>query len=98
MEDSTYSQLRNKTIIELFYATGIRRAELIELKISDIDFSQKTIKVLGKRNKERIIPLIDSVLTTLKEYLLVRNELKTSENYLFLTDNEKKYIQNLYII
>lgn len=90
MEYSTYSQLRNKTIIELFYATGIRRAELIELKISDIDFSQKTIKVLGKRNKERIIPLIDSVLTTLKEYLLVRNELKTSENYLFLTDNEKK--------
>ena len=51
--------IRNKLIIELFYTTGIRRAELINLKINNIDLLNKTLKVLGKRNKERIIPLLD---------------------------------------
>jgi len=93
-EGGDYPQVRNKTIIELFYATGMRRAELIELKISDIDFSQQTIKVLGKRSKERIIPLIPSVRMCLEQYLSVRKGLDTNELYLFLTDSDSRYISS----
>ena len=94
-EGEDYPQVRNRTIIELFYATGMRRAELIDLKISDIDFSQKTIKVLGKRDKERVIPLIPSVLESIQKYLDVRKSMDTSELYLFLTDSGKKMYPKL---
>src|SRR5690606_17523178 len=56
--DTSFEGVRDKTIIELFYATGMRRAELINLTVNDVDFANKTIKVLGKRNKERIIPIL----------------------------------------
>ena len=67
-QEDSFISFRDKSIIELFYATGIRRAELINLKISDFDFSQKIVKVLGKRNKERIIPLINSVIETIYQW------------------------------
>ena len=63
-----FQTLRDKLIVELFYSTGIRRAELIGLRLSDVSRVQKTIKVLGKRNKERIIPLLPSVLSTMDQY------------------------------
>ena len=66
-----FEGLRNRLIIELFYATGIRRIELVQLKLTDVDISNKTLKVLGKRNKERIIPLIDSVVNTIIELSLI---------------------------
>src|SRR5690606_7028197 len=59
--DTSFEGVRDKTIIELFYATGMRRAELINLTVNDVDFANKTIKVLGKRNKERIIPILPVV-------------------------------------
>ena len=61
--DDSFEALRDKLIVELFYSTGMRRAELIHLKISSIDFSGGMVKVLGKRNKERFIPLLQSVVT-----------------------------------
>lgn len=61
--------LQDQLILELLYGTGIRLSELIQLKIRDIDFHQKTIKVLGKRNKERIIPLHHTLVKLLKQYL-----------------------------
>ena len=67
-----FQTLRDKLIVELFYSTGIRRAELIGLRLSDVSEVQKTIKVLGKRNKERIIPLLPSVLTTIARYKTFR--------------------------
>ena len=70
-----FQTLRDKLIVELFYSTGIRRAELIGLRLSDISEAQKTIKVLGKRNKERIIPLLPSVLTTIARYKSFREVL-----------------------
>ena len=94
-QGEAYPQVRNRTIIELFYATGMRRAELIDLKISDIDFSQQTIKVQGKRSKERIIPLIPSVIESLQSYLFSRKSLETNEIYLFLTDIGKKMYPKL---
>ena len=70
-----FETLRDKLIVELFYSTGIRRAELIGLRLSDVSEIQKTIKVLGKRNKERIIPLLPSVLGTIAKYKIFREAL-----------------------
>ena len=70
-----FEGVRDRLIIELFYATGIRRAELIALQDKDIDFKAKTLKVLGKRNKERIIPLTSKLLLVFKEYYEERQKL-----------------------
>jgi len=86
---------RNKAIVELFYATGMRKSELIHLKISDVDFQKQIVKVLGKRNKERYIPLLPSICNTLKNYILFRESVVNtkSENALFLTKNGVKVSQ-----
>jgi len=60
---------RNKLIIELFYVTGIRLSELINIKILDVNFQSQVIKVLGKRNKERLIPLSSNMLEELKNFI-----------------------------
>jgi integrase/recombinase XerC len=72
-----FEEIRDKLIVEMFYATGIRRAELINLKINNVDLSSSVIKVLGKRNKERIVPVLPVLLqqfsSYLKERVLVEN-------------------------
>lgn len=96
-EEDGFIGLRNKLMVELFYATGMRRAELVNLKVSDISLYQKTIKVLGKRNKERIIPLIPSTLKTLEQYMVERSRLETikDEHYLLLSENGVKIYETL---
>jgi len=69
---SDFESARNRIVIELLYATGLRVSELVNLKSQDINSSQKTIKVLGKRNKERIVPLTDSVSELLESYQLLK--------------------------
>ncbi|TDI76692.1 MAG: integrase [Bacteroidetes bacterium] len=88
-EEKGFEGLRNRLIVELFYATGIRRAELVNLKISQVSISEKTIKVLGKRNKERIIPLLPSIEVTLDQYLREREELSIIEDEEFLLLSKK---------
>ena len=84
---------RNKLIIELFYVTGIRLSELINIKISDIDFQNQLIKVLGKRNKERLIPLSSSVLVGLSNFIK-RNQ---QNQFLFTNlDGKKLYTKLVY--
>ena len=61
----SFESLRDHIIIELFYVTGIRRAELIGLKDVDVDFSSETIQVTGKRNKQRLIPFSDGMKQSL---------------------------------
>lgn len=82
---------RNKLIIELFYGTGIRLSELIGLKESQVNLLDQTIKVLGKRNKERIIPFSKSIVPIIENYLLHRNKSVTRQNHglLFVGDNGK---------
>jgi integrase/recombinase XerC len=63
-----FEGIRNRLIIELFYTTGMRRAELISLTLNNIDFANKAIKVVGKRNKERIIPLLSCTISLLVKY------------------------------
>ena len=95
--ETDFEGLRNKLIVELFYATGIRRIELIQIKLSDIDLHNKTLKVLGKRNKERYIPLINSVIDSLNAYMTERNSLSfiKDKNHLFLTKKGLKIYETL---
>lgn len=95
--DDSFEGVRDKLMIELFYSTGIRRIELVNIKLSDLDEANKTLKVLGKRNKERIIPLIDSVLKTVKHYKQERNKLEVIKDsaYLFLTQKGVKIYETL---
>ena len=95
-EDS-YKGIRDRLIIELFYSTGIRRIELVNLKLLDVDFGNKTLKVLGKRNKERYVPLLYSVIQTLELYIEKRKQLKEIKNKqaLFLTNKGVKIYETL---
>jgi integrase/recombinase XerC len=90
-----YEGIRDKLIIELFYATGTRLSELIELKIPAIDFRNNSIKVLGKRNKERIIPIGKNISNLIKNYLTEREKLESEETFLFLTKIGKKIYPKL---
>tara|TARA_S200000501_G_scaffold320709_1_gene315761 strand:- start:133 stop:1014 length:882 start_codon:yes stop_codon:yes gene_type:complete len=89
--------LRDNLILEILYCTGIRRQELINLKINNIDFSNLRIKVLGKRNKERFIPILESTIQLLNNYLAERSKLiKIIDNdFLLLTSKGKKIYENL---
>tara|TARA_R110000868_G_scaffold14680_1_gene68049 strand:- start:373 stop:1263 length:891 start_codon:yes stop_codon:yes gene_type:complete len=92
-----FEGIRNKLIIELFYSTGIRRIELVELQLTSFNLDNKTLKVLGKRNKERIVPLLNTVLQTLKKYAEARNKLEhlVDKEYLFLTKKGVKVYETL---
>lgn len=94
-QDDSFVSVRNKLIVELFYSTGIRRIELINLKEGDISFSNKTIKVLGKRNKERFVPLLASVNKTLKEYLKLKKSIFKNSEELLVTEKGNKIYETL---
>lgn len=92
-----FEGVRDKLMIDLLYTTGIRRAELINLKLSNISVPSKTVKVLGKRNKERIIPLLAPTLTLLGAYIDKRKELDilTDKTFLFLSKTGNKIYETL---
>jgi integrase/recombinase XerC len=95
--EKDFEGIRNKLIIELFYSTGIRRIELIELKLTSFSLDNKTLKVLGKRNKERIVPLLNSVVECLRAYIVERSKLDRirDSDYLFLTKKGVKIYETL---
>lgn len=91
---------RDRLVMELFYQTGIRRSELIHLKVSDIDFDQKTIKVIGKGSKMRLLPVGGFLLDAIDNYIVERlNEFPSAGFELFLTSKGKafydKFVYNL---
>jgi integrase/recombinase XerC len=96
-----FSGIRNRAIIEMLYMTGMRRSELIGLHIGDIDFRELTVKVTGKRNKQRVIPLTKSFTASLEEYLRLRYETLNDGNnsWFFITDKGNKlydkYVYNI---
>ena len=81
---------RNMLIIEMLYSTGLRRDELINIKIDDIFFDDSLIKVRGKRNKERLVPIITTLKQSMDIYLELRNQVKTKFNNLFITSKGTK--------
>ena len=89
IDRSDFLGLRDATVIELLYGTGIRQAELIGLKTSDIDWAQGQIRVLGKRNKERLVPIIPALATTLKHYMAQRNAYPGTSAHSFLLVTNK---------
>ena len=90
--DNDFEGKRNKLIIDLLYSTGMRRIELVELKVEGVDLCSNTLKVLGKRNKERIIPLLPKVCSQIKLYLNERSGLEVIQEpaYFFVTKTGKK--------
>ncbi|MBI5010667.1 MAG: tyrosine recombinase XerC [Bacteroidia bacterium] len=96
-----FEGVRNKTIIEMLYLTGMRRSELIGLKDSDIDLSEATVKVTGKRNKQRIIPLVKPFIKNLGIYMTMRDEYlntKISEWFFVTGKGNKLYDKFVYNI
>ena len=90
--DDVYG-LRDAMIIRLLYYTGMRLSELINIKVSDIDVNKMTIRVVGKRNKERIIPISKSFVKDIENYKVIREGLRSREEnhpYFVLTDSGKK--------
>jgi len=91
-----FKGLRNRLIIDLFYQTGIRLSELINLRIVDIDGYNMQLKVLGKRNKERIIPVLKGLKNSINEYLDERNKIENqTEDFLFITEKGNKMYPRL---
>jgi len=89
----SFEGVRDHLIIEMFYQTGIRSAELVNIKMDSVDYFQQQLKVLGKRNKERFVPLTPQILETIKKYLTYR--IPTDINNLFITSKEKKLYPKL---
>jgi integrase/recombinase XerC len=75
---------RDKLIMEVLYATGMRVSELVNLKVTDVNFSSQTLKVLGKRNKERLIPFTHDFQSLLRDYLAIRSAENKSGNSPYL--------------
>jgi len=92
---------RDRLVVEMLYTTGIRLSELKNLKHADVDLSNKTIKVLGKRQKERIIPITDNLIQTLTSYISEKEKqpFAVEQKYLLITDKGKQiYEKKIYRI
>ncbi|MDO6473081.1 tyrosine-type recombinase/integrase [Maribacter sp. 1_MG-2023] len=92
-----FEGIRDELLIHVLYVTGMRRAEVIALKVSDVDFETMTIKVLGKRNKERIIPMLAETKEKFIQYLLDRKRLNevVDDKFMFLTKSGNKLYETL---
>lgn len=91
-----YEAIRDRLMMELFYATGMRLTELVNLKESDLDLGNCQVKVVGKRNKERIIPFTNRLRNLIDEYMIKRNEISSKDiNLLFITIKGKPIYQKL---
>lgn len=95
--EDDFEGVRDRLMIELLYATGMRRAELINLKVNDFNSSKYTLKVLGKRNKERIVPVLSSLSELFGLYVSYRSSIDLKENqpFLFLTKSGHKIYETL---
>jgi len=88
----TFEGRRDKIILETLYGTGIRLSELLEIKLTDINFHASNIKVLGKRNKERLVPLHTELENHIKDYIQIRGQIKNQTPFLIVTrKGEKAY-------
>jgi integrase/recombinase XerC len=95
-DKESFVEVRDRAIIELLYVTGMRRAELIGLHMDSVQVSQGRVKVLGKRNKERIVPLLNYSMELLRDYLNLRTSIaQENESCFFLTESGKPIYPSL---
>jgi integrase/recombinase XerC len=90
-----FDRQRDLLIIELFYVTGIRLSELINISINDINIESGELRVTGKRNKQRMIPLGEVTIAHIKSYIILRNQLAEKEDRLLLRTNGKNMYPKL---
>lgn len=96
-----FSGIRDRSVIEMLYLTGMRRAELTGLRNSDVDLAEGTLRVTGKRNKQRIIPIVIPYKRHLEEYISMRNDnvAANPDAWFFVTDKGNKlydkYVYNI---
>ena len=91
-----FSGRRNRLIIDMFYHTGMRLSELINLRIVNINIDDLSLKVTGKRNKERVIPITSGLRQSINDYIIERNKLDIDKNeFLFITKKGKKLYAKL---
>lgn len=83
----TFEGCRDKLLLRILYETGIRRSEVLGLTEAGVDFNALTIKVLGKRNKERIIPIEEELARSIREYLQLKHQLPQYDQKLFVNGN-----------
>lgn len=92
---STYEGLRDLIILELFYATGIRVSELVDLRIKNLSLTKGSIRVMGKRKKERIVPLVRKVQDDLHQFLQMQKARNGTEpeyeDYIFVKENKEPF-------
>ncbi|MCK5824272.1 MAG: tyrosine-type recombinase/integrase [Ichthyobacteriaceae bacterium] len=95
--ESDFDCVRDKLLISIFYNTGIRLSELIGIKLKDVDYSNSQLRVLGKRNKERIIPISAQLISEIEKYAFWRDDIEVVEgNFaLFITKNGKELYSSL---
>jgi integrase/recombinase XerC len=94
-EEKTFETERDRVILDIFYSTGMRCAELVGLTEGDIDFDSQLIKVTGKRNKQRLIPFSILLKTALLDYRDIRNEkVPTRETEAFFTRTDGRSLTN----
>ena len=95
LNEDDFESLRNKLVIDLLFSTGIRRMELINIKEKDIDINSRVAKVLGKRNKERLLPLLPETLRVLKKYLNLKSQEGYQNEFLLVTSKGNKIYETL---
>ena len=88
--ENTFEQSRDFLIFEILYATGMRQAELLGLKHTDIDVTQNQVRVLGKRNKERLIPVSDNLIALIIEFQNLKSNLGLNSDFIIITNSGKK--------
>ena len=91
-QGGAFDEIREHVILQLFYETGVRLSELVGLNEGDVDFFRKTIKVTGKRNKQRLIPIGEGLAESLKRYMEAKDECSCSStlNPLFVTNKGER--------
>ena len=94
-----FTGCRDRMVLEMFYATGMRLSELIGLNDVDVDFSAFLIKVTGKRNKQRLIPFGEELRRAMSVYLKIRNEVlpAKAESFLILKNGKRMYTGKVYL-
>ena len=101
-QGESWQEVREHVILQLFYETGIRLSELVGLNDADVDFERMTIKVTGKRNKQRVIPVGQGMAASLRRYMCLRDEsvpLPNEESPLFVTDKGGRvYPHRVYLL
>ena len=95
----SFDEARKNIVLEILYQTGIRRAELLSIKNSDFNFFSLTLRVTGKGNKERIIPISEALKSKIKHYLYLKEQQIGSTHYFIVTDKgEQAYPNYIYRI